>query len=191
MKNIWQGMAKTAATVNAFSAPSIDTPPEKAERRARMAKRLRELQAQSGLSIRQLAKRAQLSRQTVFSALKSGLTTSPRTYQQLFAVLETTPQLERALLEPRFSQEDLEIAMAYHDACTPVRNFVAKIFGTREYSNPELPPDILMLAHRITRLTEQERRFVKMYVDAMLDGRPDDQSPPETSDGNRPDRPNH
>ena len=166
-----------AATTDVFTPPRLDTPPQQIERRARMAARLRELQRHSGLSIRQLAKRAGLSRQTVMTALKSGLSTSPRTYEKLFAVLDTTPKLERALLEPRFSQEDLEITMAYHDAPTPQRNFVAKILRTREFTNPELPPRIQVLAHEMTRLGPRDLDFVEMVIQHALAGPPTGEPP--------------
>lgn len=164
MARLRMAPSNNLAPQNPF-ASQPDTPPQSAERRARMSARLRELHKTSGLSLRQLAKRAGLSRQTVLTALKSGLSTSPRTYEKLFSVLDTTPKLEGALLEPRFTQEDLEVTMAYHDAPTVIRNFVSKILRTREYTNPDLSPHVQVLAHRIEKLSPDTQAFIEQVVE--------------------------
>lgn len=158
-------MASANSTAQSSFTGQPDTPPQSVERRARMSARLRELHKTSGLSLRAVAKRAGLSRQTVMSALKSGLNTSPRTYEKLFSVLDTTPKLEGALLEPRFTQEDLEITMAYHDAPTPIRNVVSKILKTREHKNLDLSSQGMALAYRFDKLSPETQAFIEMVID--------------------------
>lgn len=165
-------------TANTYANHTTDTPLEHDERRARLSARLRELQRESGLSTRQLAKRAGLSRQTTMTALKSGLKTSTRTYDKLFKALDTTPRLEGGL-KPKLSQEDLEVAMAYHDAPTKVRNFAAQILKTGEYADPSLDSDLLMLMQEIKRLAPNERQFIRMFVSYALE--PTRSEPPDES----------
>lgn len=132
------------------------------EVRARMAAELTQLREQQGLSVSALARKAGLARNTVVMALRGGHS-HPFTRKRLFHVL-LQQQIAEPTLNPRLTLEDMEIAIAYHDASTPLRNFIAKILRTREFSTSDLRGETLTLAYQIDKMTEKEREFIRMFV---------------------------
>lgn len=141
---------------------------EQAEVRLRIAKRLKELMKRYDVSVRALSKSAQVSRNTVIAAL-NGQKSYPSTLAKLFNALEAPNQVLDDLLKPRLSNEDLEIALAYHEATTDVRDTVARILKTRQFRSADLRQDTVSMAYDFERCTLKEQQVIKMIIRQYLD----------------------
>ena len=131
-------------------------------------KRLRALRKEKGLTITALAERAHVSPNTVRAA-ERGQPCHRLSLQSIVDVLNAdqfTAIYPKAATTRPLLDEDIAIAIRYHDASTLIRNHVAHCLDLREaLALKELSGATLALAHQLSQLTGLQRESIVMLID--------------------------
>jgi hypothetical protein len=111
-----------------------------------------------------LAKLASVSPNTI-RAVEIGKATHRATVQRIVEVLNAGP----ASLAPVFDQpllhEDIEIATLYHNAPTPLRNYISQLLHAREFATFKGPnPILLALANDLEQLSRLEQETIQVLL---------------------------
>jgi transcriptional regulator with XRE-family HTH domain len=147
--------------------------------RKRIGGRLRSLRIEQGLDQIELAKRAKISTGTV-QTIEWGIRKNKdenidavaRVLGTTLAALEQKPHINPTdPLLKGLNREDLEIARAYHEASTAVRDHARRLLRDREPQRPSEPTtdELSALATSIARLTEERRQLVTELVTQLKD----------------------
>lgn len=146
--------------VRSKTPPDVHFSPEHnsttADTRLQQGRHLRALRKEKRYTITVLAKLASVSPNTI-RAVEIGKATHRATLQRIVEVLNAGPANLVPVFDRPLLHEDIDIATLYHDAPTPLRNFIAQLLRAREYATWQGPdPKLLALAHELMQLTASQ-----------------------------------